>query len=127
MSDKTTEKSRAEYEISPPLDDSYTGPRFEYAFSSKPVFPYNSLESCPNGAIYGTFKRGATSMHGTIQYPFELTPQEVKSYKLIDYQRTPEQLIEKPFNPSDYEVKPLTQRSALTSGGVIAVCVEKAG
>jgi hypothetical protein len=108
-------KTRAEYEISPPTNDNYTGPRFEYAFISKPVFPYNSLESCPNGAIYGSFKRGATSLHGTIEYPFELTVREVNAYKLIDYQRTKEQLIEKPFNISDYEVKPLSNQGATMS------------
>lgn len=102
-------KSRDEYEKSPPTDKDYTGPRFEYAFSSKPYSPYFSKASCPNGAIYGTFKRGATSMHGSIQYPFELTPQEVRGYQLIDYQRTKEQLAaaEKPFKLSDYEVPPL--------------------
>ncbi len=107
-------KTRAEYEISPPFDKDYTGPRFKYGFPQKSVFPYNSLASCPNGAIYGSVYKSTSPLDGgigTVEYPFELTVSEVKAYKLIDLQRTKEQLAaaEKPFDLSDYEVKPLFQ------------------
>lgn len=98
--------ARQIYTIAPPDTKDYTGERFKYGFTAKAEFPYFSLASCPNGAIYGTFNKNDTannSKFGTIEYPFPLTDKEINLYNLIDFQ--PEKTIKSPSETTnDYTI-----------------------
>jgi len=61
-------------------DDTYTGPRYTYGLMARPA-GYGRI---PEGYIIGSTKPSDRYRHGTIQYPRPLTPDEVRSYELVD-------------------------------------------
>lgn len=83
--------TREEHENSPPFSDEYTGPRFKYGFRNRPY----GIATCPKGAILMTYKpeeKDQGSRHGTIEYPFRLTKDEVYNYELVDFEQIKENL-----------------------------------
>ena len=64
------------------FDDDYKGERFTYGLQYRPF----DLGSIPRGFIIGTLDQDNNErphQFGTIQYPFELTDQQVKSFELV--------------------------------------------
>ncbi len=60
------------------FDDTYTGPRWRYGLSLRPLGPYN----VPDGAIIGSWDRDGRFAYGTVAYPRELTREECDHYDL---------------------------------------------
>lgn len=77
-------KTREEYEIAPVFSDEYSGERFKYGFRNRPY----DFSTCPKGSILLTWNfndKENGSRHGTIEYPFQLTKEEVSNYELVDF------------------------------------------
>lgn len=67
------------------FDDEYTGPRWRYGMCFRPP----AIGHQPHGRIIGADKPGSVGgypmiNYGTIEYPRELTQDEIASYELID-------------------------------------------
>lgn len=61
------------------FSDSYTGPRWTYGFRNRPL----SIGTAPKGFIIGSEGPAqGRARHGTIQYPRELTKEEVYDFEL---------------------------------------------
>jgi hypothetical protein len=89
----TSLPSRAEYEAKPPFDDTYSGPRYKYGMRNRPY----GFATAPKGAILMTYKpedKEHGSRHGTIEYPFKLTKDDVRSYELVDFPTIKQQELE---------------------------------
>ncbi len=61
------------------FDDTYTGPRFKYGCTYRP--PFNG--GAPDGMIIFADKKHPDFDYGTIEYPFELTAEQISRYELI--------------------------------------------
>lgn len=61
-------------------DDEYDGPRWRYGLTYRPP----SGSSLPSGWIIWSDRKSSKFAHGTIEYPRELTPQEIAAYELVD-------------------------------------------
>lgn len=57
----------------------YDGPRWTYGMSYRPVIP---LGNVPDGWIILSNQEHPDFMFGTIDYPFELTAEQVKRFEL---------------------------------------------
>lgn len=57
----------------PIFDDDYTGPRWRYGLKYRPA----SYANIPKGWIVGSPKASRTYRHGTVDYPRELSAQEI--------------------------------------------------
>lgn len=85
--------TRADYEAKPPFDDEYSGPRFKYGMKNRPF----GIATAPKGAILMSYKENdkeAGSRHGTIEYPFQLTKDEVYNFELVDFSAIKQQAID---------------------------------
>jgi len=61
------------------FSDEYTGERWTYGLTYRPFM----MATVPKGFIIGSLQEDGTPFRfGTIQYPFELTEQQVSSYEL---------------------------------------------
>jgi hypothetical protein len=60
--------------------DTYTGPRYTYGLRYRPM----QIGAQPKGFIIGSVVPGPLGRHtfGTVQYPFELTPEQCRSYEI---------------------------------------------
>lgn len=77
----------ADWETKPPYGEEYTGPRYKYGFQNRPY----SFATAPKGSIIGTYNENdkpenlkGKARYGTIEYPFQLTTDEIYSYELLD-------------------------------------------
>lgn len=80
----TPQPTRADYEVKPPFDDEYTGPRYKYGMINRPY----GISTAPKGAILMSYKpedKESGSRHGTIEYPFQLTKEDVYNFELVDF------------------------------------------
>ena len=62
----------------PEFDDEYTGQRFTYGLTNRPVGAAN----IPDGWIINSDRTNANFRHGTIDYDRELTDAEIAGYEL---------------------------------------------
>jgi hypothetical protein len=60
------------------FNEDYTGPRWTYGMIYRPL----SIGAQPKGFIIGSVKPHDGFNHGTVDYPRELTRDEVESYQL---------------------------------------------
>ena len=60
------------------FDEDYTGERFTYGLTYRPL----DMASIPKGWIVGSTRHHSDFSFGTIDYPMELTDQQVYSYEL---------------------------------------------
>ena len=60
-------------------DDTYTGPRFTYGLTYRPL----AQSQVPDDWIIWSNKEHKDFPFGTIDYPFEVAPEKVKSFQLI--------------------------------------------
>ncbi len=63
-------------------NDEYTGPRFSYGLRNRPL----SLGAQPKGWIIDSLRPGdgtRDTRHGIVDYPHELTENEVSAYELV--------------------------------------------
>lgn len=69
------------------FNDTYTGPRFTYGFKYRPP----GYATCPKGYIVGSNKEHPDFRNfGTIDYPHELTEEEVRQFELVQvFERDP--------------------------------------
>lgn len=85
---KGTGERNADWKTKPPFSEDYTGPRFKYGFRARPM----SIATQPDGAILGSYKpdekttdtNGKETRYGTVEYPFQLTADEVSNFELLD-------------------------------------------
>jgi len=64
----------------PPLwSDEYTGPRWTYGLTYRPL----GVATVPRGFILGSQRTHPLYPFGTIDYPRELTHQEITGYQLL--------------------------------------------
>lgn len=92
-SGKVSVMTRQDAETKPPFDDEYTGPRYKYGLRNRPF----GIATAPKGAILMTYKpedKEAGSRHGTVEYPFQLTKDEVASFELVDFPAIKQQAID---------------------------------
>ena len=63
----------------PVFSDTYTGPRFTYGLRYRPM----QIGAQPKGYIIQSGGPATERYrHGTIQYPFELTPDQLRAYEM---------------------------------------------
>jgi len=62
----------------PIFSDAYTGPRFTYGLKYRPM----QIGAQPKGYIIGSEGKNERFRFGTIQYPSELTADELYSYEM---------------------------------------------
>ena len=60
------------------FDEDYTGPRYTYGMIYRPL----QIGAQPKGYIIGSLREHPDYRHGTIQYPRQLSEDEIKSYEL---------------------------------------------
>lgn len=60
------------------FDDEYNGPRWRYGLTFRPV----GFGNVPKGYIIGSDRPHKQFRHGTIDYPRELTTEEVAGFEL---------------------------------------------
>lgn len=65
------------------FDDEYTGTRYTYGLNSRPV----GYAQVPAGWIVQSNRKDSRFNFGTIDYPFELTPEQVYSFELTPVQK----------------------------------------
>lgn len=109
----TPQPTREDYEAKPPFDDEYTGPRFKYGMRNRPF----GIATAPKGAILMTYKpedKESGSRHGTVEYPFQLTKEDVANYELVDFPAIKQQAIDFSVIASEY-VKELQSRDFVTN------------
>jgi len=63
----------------PLFDEDYEGARFTYGMVYRPL----QIGAQPKGWIIGSLRDHPDFRHGIIQYPRELSADEIKSYELI--------------------------------------------
>lgn len=61
------------------FDDDYDGERFTYGLQNRPL----SFASVPKGWIIDSNREHPDFLHGTVDYPGELTEDEVRSFQLV--------------------------------------------
>lgn len=59
-------------------NDTYVGPRFTYGLTYRPL----AQSQIPNGWIIWSDKKHKDFKFGTVDYPFELSAKEIKSFEL---------------------------------------------
>lgn len=82
----TCDACREAFISRPPFSDQYTGPRWKYGYINRPF----AMAHQPRGFILMTYNPderveigGKRSRHGTIEYPFQLTDDEVYGFELF--------------------------------------------
>ena len=60
------------------FDDTYTGPRWTYGLTYRPL----SMASVPKGAIIHSDRAHPAYRHGTVDFPRQLTDEEIAGYEL---------------------------------------------
>lgn len=65
----------------PPFDDTYTGPRWRYGLVYRPLVA--GTANVPRGWILHSDRPHPQLRHGTVDFPRELTPEEVARYELL--------------------------------------------
>ena len=66
------------------FDDEYEGPRFTYGVTLRPVTRFN----IPDGWIIGSDRPNPSYRFGTIDYPYQLSPDKISHYDLIPQEST---------------------------------------
>lgn len=64
--------------MKPIFDDEYTGPRYTYGLRNRPA----GYAQVPPGWIIESNRKDPRFNFGTIDYPTELTPEQVYSFEL---------------------------------------------
>ena len=64
------------------FDDEYTGPRWTYGVTIRPVARFN----IPEGWIVDSQKENKKYRFGTVDYPFELSQDDLTHYDMIKEQ-----------------------------------------
>ena len=65
--------------------DEWTGPRYRYGYRNRPFAMAHQPKGFIIGSLDGNFRdqeRGVR--HGTVEYPFQLTADEIYSFELVD-------------------------------------------
>jgi hypothetical protein len=62
------------------FDDTYTGPRWTYGLQFRPI----ASSHIPDGWIIGSDRPNPEYNHGTVQYPRQLSDDEVQSFQLSE-------------------------------------------
>jgi len=65
------------------FDEDYEGQRFTYGFTYRPV----GISCQPEGFIIGSNKDHSDFNFGTLDYPFELSQEQVTSYELTKVEK----------------------------------------
>lgn len=81
------------------FDKDYTGPRFTYGMRYRPL----GLGAQPKGWIVDSLRDSPNFRHGTIQYPRELTADELRSFELERVEDAPTAPIERSADETPQE------------------------
>ena len=60
-------------------DEKYTGQRWTYGLQNRPILG----AGVPKGFIVFSDRKDSRFRHGTVDYPFSLTPEQIDHFELI--------------------------------------------